>query len=171
MSIQLTHKNSSFLNKTFPIVLVCDGVKSPSNIGSLFRICDALGVSEIIFCNTELNINSSRLQKTARNTQKRVSYLKSEDIIATITNLEKEDYLITALEITDTSTSLENFSGSNNQKIALVIGNEQQGISERVLQKITQIIHIDMFGENSSMNVVQATSIALYSIIKKLYIY
>jgi len=171
MSIQLTHKTSSFLNKKFPLILICDGVKSPSNIGSLFRVCDALGVSEIIFCNPELNINSPRLQKTARNTQKKVSFSTSLDIIATIDKLEKENYSIVALEITDTSTSLENNLANKNQKIALVIGNEQQGISEEALQKCDQSVHINMYGENSSMNVVQATSIALYSIINKLYIY
>lgn len=171
MPTQLTHHNSLNNSKKFPIVLICDGVKSPSNIGSLFRICDALGVSETIFCNTALNINSPRLQKTARSTQKRVSFSESTDIIATIDKFKKEDYTIIALEITDSSTSLKNISADINQKMVLIIGNEQNGISKKVLQKVSQTIHIDMFGENSSMNVVQATSIALYSLINKLYIY
>ena len=171
MPAQLTHYNSNKDPKTFPIILVCDGVESPSNIGSLFRICEALGVSEIIFCNTVLSIKSSRLQKTARSTQKRVSFSESSNIFATIDNLKKEDFLIIALEITDNGISLEKFSAEKNKNIALIIGNEQHGISERVLQNVHQSIYITMFGENSSMNVVQATSIALFSMINKLYIY
>ncbi len=171
MSPQHTHNTSTFISKTFPIILVCDGVKSPSNIGSLFRICDALGVSEIIFCNSELNIKSPRLHKTARSTQNRVKYSDSSDIIETIEKLKKNDFTIVGLEITDSSISLETLSVEKDKKIALIIGNEQQGISKKVLEQIKITVHIDMFGENSSMNVVQATSIALYSIINKLYLY
>ena len=56
----------------------------------------------------------------------------------------------------------------NQQKIALVIGNEQLGISAEVLELVQQTIHIEMFGKNSSMNVVQAAGIGLYSLINKL---
>jgi len=171
MPTQLTHHSTLNISKIFPVVLICDGVKSPSNIGSLFRICDALGVSEIIFCNSEVNINSPRLQKTARSTQNRVKYSDSSDINETIEKLKKNDFTIVALEITDSSISLETLSVEKDKKIALIIGNEQQGISKKVLEQIKMAVHIDMFGENSSMNVVQATSIALYSIINKLYLY
>ncbi len=171
MPNQLTHYSTNNKTNKFPLVLICDGVQSPSNIGSLFRICDALGVSEIIFCDAIINHKSPRLQKTARSTQKKVTYSESKSITTTIENLKKSDYKIVALEITDTSISLENFTLPKDQKIALVIGNEQKGVSKEVLQTNPATIHIEMFGENSSMNVVQATSIALYSIINKLYIY
>ncbi len=171
MSSQHTHITTTFSVKKFPIVLVCDGVQSPSNIGSLFRICDALGVSEIIFCNAIINFKSPRLQKTARSTQKTVNYSESESTLATIENLKKNDFNIVALEITDTSIALKDFSLPIQQKIAIVIGNEQQGVSKEVLLHIPLAVHIDMFGENSSMNVVQATAIALHSIVNKLYLY
>ncbi len=171
MSSQHSHTSSTFSVKKFPIVLVCDGVESPSNIGSLFRICDALGVSEIIFCNALINFKSPRLQKTARSTQKKVSYSESTSIVTTIEKLKKNDFTIVTLEITDTSIALEKLSIQSNQKIALVIGNERQGVSKEVLQSNPLAVHIEMYGENSSMNVVQATAIALHSIVNKLYLY
>jgi len=171
MSSQHSHTTNTFSVKKFPIVVVCDGVQSPSNIGSLFRICDAFGVSEIIFCNAIINFKSPRLQKTARSTQKKVNYSESESIISTMENLKKNDFNIVALEITDTSIALKDFSLPIHQKIALVIGNEQQGLSKEVLQHTSLAIHIEMFGENSSMNVIQATAIALHSMVNKLYLY
>jgi tRNA G18 (ribose-2'-O)-methylase SpoU len=169
MPEQLTHCNTKNVSKLFSIILLCDGVKSPSNIGSLFRLCEALGVSEIVFYNSEMNINSSRLQKTARSTQKRVSYSKTFDILKTIAFYKSEGYQIISLEITDVSISVANFLADKNQKIILVIGNEQQGISKKVLEISDTIVKINMFGKNSSMNVVQATSIALYTLINKLF--
>ena len=171
MSSQHSHTSSTFSVKKFPIVLVCDGVESPSNIGSLFRICDALGVSEIIFCNALINFKSPRLQKTARSTQKKVSYSESTSIVTTIEKLKKNGFTIVALEITDSSIAIKDFSLPTNQKIALVIGNEQKGVSNEVLKYISIAVHIEMYGENSSMNVVQATAIALHSIVNKLYLY
>lgn len=171
MISQHTHTTTTFNIKNFPIVLVCDGVQSPSNIGSLFRISDALGISEIIFCDAIINFNSPRLQKTARSTQKKVKYSESESIVTSIEHLKKKDYKIVALEITDTSIAIENFVLPKDQKVALVIGNEQKGISNEVLQNNPATVHIEMYGENSSMNVVQAATIALHSIINKSYIY
>lgn len=171
MPDQLSHQETKNTLKTFPIVLMCDGVQSPSNIGALFRICEALGISEIVFCNTELNLSSSRLQKTARSTQKKVSYSVSNNGLEVISKLKKENYKIIALEITNSSVSLKDVEEKQHQKIALVVGNERLGISETILEACDKNVKIEMFGKNSSMNVVQATSIALYTLINKLYIY
>jgi len=170
MAIQRTHTSSSFTNKTFPIVLVCDGIHSPSNIGSLFRIADALGIAEIVFCNATINFKSPRLQKTARSTQKQVVFSESNNIKHTLDALKSKEYSLVALEITDNSMSLEEITFTKNEKIALIIGNEKTGVSNEVLQQANQCVQIEMYGKNSSMNVVQATSIALYAIINKLYI-
>ena len=171
MSLQQTHNTTPFLSKKFPVILVCDGVQSPSNIGSLFRICEAMGVLEVVFCNSKINFDSPRLKKTARSTQKKVSYSESSDILKTLEELQQKGFSPIALEITDNSVHVEKLSLAKNEKITLIIGNEKLGVSEIVLEYISQSIHIDMFGDNSSMNVVQATSIALYSIINKLYLY
>ena len=170
MTVQLTHKESKKKQHSFPLVLVCDGVQSPANIGAIFRICDAFGILKIIFCNSEINFYSPRLQKTARNTQLYVSYSEKENTLSTINNLKDDGFTIVSLEITDASVSIEKLPKLNDKKIAIVIGNEQQGISEEVLNNSDLCSHIEMYGKNSSMNVVQAASIALYTFINKFYI-
>ncbi len=168
MPNQLTHTSTDFPSKKFPIKIVCDGLQSPANVGALFRVSEAFGVSEIIFCNADINFDSSRLRKTARNTDKTVSYRISEDILAEIDLLTKENYKVITLELTDESIALEKIKLQTDEKIALVIGNEQHGVSEAVLDLISQSVHIQMFGDNSSLNVVQATGIALFNLTKLL---
>lgn len=164
---QLTHEESNYSQKVFPRVLVCDGLKSSSNIGALFRVCDGLGIPEIIFCNTEINFNSPRLKKTARNTQRYISYSEKKHTLSTINNLKDNDLKIIALEITDSSESIENLSLLSDQKIELIIGNEQEGVPDSALTNSDLCLHVDMYGKNSSMNVTQATSIVLYTLINK----
>ena len=50
----------------------------------------------------------------------------------------------------------------------MIVGNENFGISESVLKKVDQTVHITMYGNNSSMNVVQATAIGLYVLTKQM---
>lgn len=167
MTIQHSHHTSNFIPQKFPIVLLCDGVQSPANIGSLFRISEAFGVEKIIFCNATIDFSSARLRKTARNTIEKTAYSASGDILAELEQLKLQNYELVALEIADSSIGLESFHPSNN-KIALVIGNERHGISDEVLALVSGIVHIRLYGTNSSINVSQATGIALYSLINKL---
>jgi len=85
-----------------------------------------------------------------------------------VERLKNDGYLILALEITSKSKPIHTLAFSKEKPIALVVGDENFGVSERILQLSQTVIHIDMFGQNSSMNVVQATNIALYEITKQL---
>ena len=142
-------------------------MNNAANIGSLLRISDALGVEELIFCGENLQL-SKRMKKTSRSTEKYVSHKVESDILQVVTSLKAKRYFIIALEITDSSTSLDDFTLNTNQPIALIIGNENIGVSEDILKLADEIVHIKMFGENTSMNVVQATSIILYELTKQL---
>ncbi len=168
MARQHSHTTTPFSTKKFPVSVICDQVQSPANIGALFRICDAFGVSEVLFGNPNVSFSSSRLRRTSRDTHKKVNYRVCEDIISEIKKLKEKEYRVLVLEITDDSIPLEKLKFSASGKIALVIGNERHGISDPVLQQADQSVHITMHGENSSMNVVQATAIALHAITNKL---
>ena len=165
--MQLNHYNSTFKKQKFPITLICDNVTNAPNIGSLLRISDALGVEELIFCGENSQLGK-RMKKTSRSTEKYVSYKEESDILQVVTSLKAKRYFIIVLEITDSSISLDDFILNTNQPIALIIGNENVGVSEDILKLAGEIVHIKMFGENTSMNVVQATSITLYELTKQL---
>ncbi len=164
MTLQLTHTTTPFRSQKSNIVLLCDGVQSPANIGSIFRICDSFGVQEIIFCNASINFKSTRLLRTARDTVTKTQYRCVEDIHFEIETLKLKKYTIIALEISKKSIPLNQFTLKNNSNIALIIGSERTGISEDILKKTNKAIHIEMYGQNSSMNVVQATAITLYAL-------
>ncbi|GGG48791.1 TrmH family RNA methyltransferase [Bizionia arctica] len=163
---QLTHYNTHFKKQTFPIILVCDNITNAPNIGSLFRTADAFGIDKIIFCGSKIPLGR-KMTKTSRATEKVISYEEIESISEMIQHLKAEEYQIVSLEITNNSQSLEDVIFPKNKKIALIIGDENFGVSEAVLNLSDAIIHINMFGQNSSMNVVQATSITLYEMTRQ----
>ena len=164
--MQLNHYNSKFKAKKFPIVLLTDHVVRPANVGGLFRIADAFGVQKLILGGTmELN---RKVWNTSRATEKVVEYEQKGDLRPTLGQLRKEGYVLVGLEITDSSTAIASIALKKEQKIALVIGAERHGINEAVLKALDFCCHVEMYGQNSSMNVVQATSIALYTLTNKL---
>jgi tRNA G18 (ribose-2'-O)-methylase SpoU len=164
MTKQHSHSTSPFEPKSFPITILCDHLTSPANIGALFRIADAFGVSSIILTTSDINFTSNRLLLTARGTLSKVNYKLTDDLLAEIRLLKQREYLILALEISNDSIPLHSLSIQGCKRIALLIGNERHGISDTALELADQIIHIPMYGQNSSMNVIQATGIALYSL-------
>ncbi|WP_345007368.1 TrmH family RNA methyltransferase [Snuella lapsa] len=165
--MQLNHYNTNFTKRIFPVVLVCDQVSNAPNLGSLFRISDAFGVEKLMLCGEDISLGR-KLTKTSRSTEKFVNYTICKSTLETVIELKNNDYQIISLEITTNSTPIHNFSLSNKKPIALIVGDENFGISDSILKISDVIIHIDMFGNNSSMNVVQATNIALYEITKQL---
>lgn len=165
--MQLTHYNSKFKKQKHTITVVCDNVTNAPNIGSLFRIADAFGIEELIFCGTNVSLGK-RIKKTSRSTEKYISHTIIENIESQIDALKSKNYYLIALEITEQSQPIIEFKLNSNQPIALIIGDENFGVSETVLNRVDSVVHINMYGNNSSMNVVQAASIALYEITKQL---
>ncbi len=164
--MQLTHYNSKFKQQQFPVTVVCQNVSNAPNIGSLFRACDAFGIEKLIFCGTDIPLGR-KMTKTSRATEKSVNYEMHKSALEVVNKLKENNYFILSLEISTNSQALNKVKFNPYQPIALIIGDENFGVSEEVLKISDAIVHINMFGQNSSMNVVQATSITLYEITKQ----
>ena len=167
---QLTHQQTQFEAKKFPICIVTDGLQSPANIGGVLRLMEAFGVGELFLCESGVDLNSSRLKRTARSAERAVTIHRfdtTRTALEHITNKAPNTQII-ALEITTNSIPLAQLDLDSSAPIALILGGESQGVSPEVLARCQTATHIPMYGSNSSMNVAQATAIALYSISQQL---
>lgn len=164
---QYNHQETRNEQNTFPITIICEDIRSPNNIGMIFRIAEAFGIESIYFCNSPYSENTPKIEKIARDTQKYVPHSYEENIEKVISLFKKQKYHLTGLEITNASTSIFEFDFKKHDKLALFIGSERNGISENTLKKLDSIIQIPMFGKNSSINVVNALSIGIYEIVKQ----
>ena len=165
--MQLDHYTSPFRKRQFPITVVCDHVTNAPNVGSLFRTADAFGIEKLIFCGDHVPLGR-KMTKTSRATEKSVPYEIANDALEVVQQLKSQGYYLLALEVTSKSTTLADFNFPKHQSIALVVGDENFGVSSAILELCDAILHIPMFGQNSSMNVVQATSITLYEMTKQI---
>ena len=168
MSKQLSHSETTFNRRTFPITLICDHITFQPNIGSLFRICEAFGVEKIIFIGEDIALTPRKINRTSRNTHLHVPHQVIPTVDEALQYLQEKEYEIIALEITDNSVPLQSLKLDTKKPTALIAGSEIYGISPKLLQVALQTVHITMYGENSSMNVVNAVAVALYDITCKI---
>lgn len=165
--MQLQHNTTHFEKKTLPITVVCDSIYFQENIGSVFRLCDAFGVKKIILFGKKLIFSERKINKTSRSTHKYLHYeiIYEKEIL--IDQLKNNFQQIIGIEITNNSIPLTNFEFDSSKETAIVIGSEVFGISENILNFCNHVVHIPMFGTNSSMNVTHALSIVLYTFTQK----
>ncbi len=139
-------------------IVVAYQFKSPENMGHIIRLASNFGCSKVIFIGNELSVRHNKVKKVAGAAAGQVQWLFcAQD---SWINHIPSDYTIVALETTENSENI--ISSTLPKKMALVLGNEIQGLSGEMLAQCTHFYHIPMIGTIKSMNVSHACSVALY---------
>lgn len=167
---QLEHNDHQSKATTHPIRLLAHDITVPMNIGSLFRISDALGVEKIYLSGDTPTPPNNKIRKTSRSTEKYVDHQAINNPVELIEKLKKQKYTVIALEITSDSIPLQELTLEKDAKVCLILGSENTGVSEELLKLADITTHIPMLGHNSSMNVSTACGIAVYEVTKFLRI-
>ncbi len=166
-NIQLDHNHHHAETGKYPVCFLAHDIDVPMNIGSLFRIADAFGIERIYLSGTSPVPPNSKIKKTSRSTEKYVSFSYEASPANLVKRLKSEGYTLISLEITSSSIDIRDLSVSNNEKVCLILGSESSGVCQELLDASDQTIHIPMLGQNSSMNVATACSIATFEIIRR----
>ena len=165
MQKQLSHcefKQTQRENKN-DIIFVLDNLEYEKNIGSAFRLADAFNIEKIIIISNKF-LDFKKLQKTARSCESKVSCTICENEESALKEIEKLKYTPVCVEITTTSKPLREIDFALLDKVALIVGNEKYGISNFLLEKVPLSCHIEMYGQNSSMNVATSLAIVAYKV-------
>ena len=164
---QLEYSETVNYARVFPLVVLCEDFHSPKNVGMVFRICEVMGVQHLYLIGTSPHPPSRKLSKAARSAEKKVPFSWEANITALLQQLKTENYTLIGLEVTSESKDIRTFDFSSFDKIALVVGAENYGISEATLRQLDWAIKIPMYGKITSLNVATALSIGLYEITKQ----
>lgn len=167
---ELKRKSIEEYNQTkkIPLILLLDNIRSLNNIGAIFRSSDAFRVEKIILCGITATPPHNDIHKTALGAEDSVKWEYSENIINSIKKLKVEDYLISALELTTNSISLDKLQLKKEGKYALIVGNEVKGVQQEVVDLCDISIEIPQEGTKHSLNVSVATAVALWEFYKQL---
>ncbi len=150
-----------------PITIVLDNVRSMHNVGSVFRTADAFLAEQIILCGFTPQPPHRDIQKTALGATETVNWNFSESAIDAVKALLNKGYSIYAIEQVKQSIMLNNYEWNGTDKIAIIFGNEVDGVSEELLPFCKAAIEIPQLGTKHSLNISVSAGIVLWHLVRK----
>jgi len=153
-----TYKKS----KKTPIVLVLDNVRSMHNVGSIFRTADAFNIEKIILCGITATPPNREIAKTALGATESVDWAYVEKTEIAVEQLKNEAYTLACVEQVKESVFLHEISYDNQEKLALIFGNEVEGVQQNVVDACDIAIEIPQFGTKHSFNIAISVGIVLW---------
>jgi len=148
-----------------PMVVVLDNVRSMNNIGSVFRTADAFLLEAIYLCGVTAQPPHREIQKTALGATETVNWKHFETTIDAVNSLKAEGYKVYAVEQADQSIMLDKFTPAEG-KIALVFGNEVNGVDQAVIDICDACVEIPQFGTKHSLNISVSVGIVVWEVAK-----
>lgn len=153
-------------NKT--ILLVLENLRSVENTGSIFRTAEGLGVTKIYLVGTtpapidRFGRKRTDFAKVSLGSEEMLEWEYRKEISLLLQELREQNFQIISLEQSERSVDIKSFKPK--QQLALIVGNEVDGVSRAALELSDKIVEIEMRGEKESLNVSVSTGIALYEL-------
>lgn len=154
--------------KKIPLVIVLDNIRSLNNIGSVFRTADAFLVEEIYLCGITAQPPHREIQKTALGATESVNWIYVDNTLDAIQKLKEKDFKIVSVEQTENSTMLNKLEVKPNEKMALIFGNEVNGVEQTVVDASDIVVEIPQHGTKHSLNISVSVGVVVWELQKKL---
>ena len=151
-----------------PIIVVLDNIRSLNNIGSVFRTSDAFIIEKIYLCGITAQPPHKDIHKTALGSTDSVDWEYVESTIELIEKLKDSKIKIASIEQADNSTKLQDFEIEQNQKYAVVFGNEVKGVQQEVVSASDYCVEIPQYGTKHSLNISVSCGLVLWDLFKKI---
>ena len=145
---------------TNDIVVILDHLEDSHNLGAIIRTCEAAGIKDIILPKDRSVQVNSTVMKTSDGCLDRVNLYQVTNLVQTITYLKKQGFWIIGTDMAGTDYKTIDYRG----KIAIIIGNEGNGMSRLVKESCDFIASIPMYGTVNSLNASVATGIILFEV-------
>lgn len=153
--------------KKNPVTIILDNVLDTYNVGSIFRLADAVAAEKVILCGQTLTPPNSRIKKASINTTGWVNWEYAAIAKEAIEELRTQNPM-TKIVAVEQDVRSKPFNKVDYQlPLAIVVGNETTGVSKEVLDMADLIVELPMWGVNKSLNVMVSCGIILYEIMSR----
>ena len=144
------------------IYIICDNILDTYNIGSIFRLADAIGASCVYLCGESETPPNIKIHRAAIGTDKWVPWQYASTAVEAISNIKSQISNIKIVAIEQTKKSKDFRQIEYKEPIAFVVGHETSGVSKETLALCDEVVEIPMYGVNVSLNVMVSLAIILY---------
>lgn len=141
-------------------VLILDRVQDPGNLGTIIRTADAFAFDCIILGKGTTSLYGQKVIRSTQGSNFHIDCFDNIDLVNLLDKMSNFNIFATSLKADKYIEQLNNISG----KVAVVFGNEGAGVSEKILEKVSNLLKISMPGRAESLNVSIAAGIVMHYI-------
>jgi TrmH family RNA methyltransferase len=136
--------NSENISFNEDIIVVLDGIQDPGNLGTILRTVDSVNLKQIILSENTADAYNPKVVRSTMGAIFRLNIVESKNIVETLKNIKKNKYkvMVTSLQTEKTIYTV------NYNKKAIVIGNEANGVSNKVMELADEKVKIPMLRKN-----------------------
>lgn len=149
------------------VIVVLENIRSMQNVGSVFRTADAFLVEAIYLIGYTPQPPHRDIHKTALGATETVNWKYFAKTSEAITELKDNGYKLFGIEQAEGSMLLQDFEKEKEEKIALIFGNEAEGVEQETLLQCDGCIEIPQFGSKHSLNISVAAGVVLWEIVRE----
>lgn len=142
-------------------VVVIDGVVDTTNIGAIFRSAAALGIDAVLLTPTSCDPLNRRAVRVSMGSVFLVPWTWLD---APIENLRSEGFRTAAMALTDRSVPIDHPTLAEEEKLAIIMGTEGDGLAHNVIEKADYVVRIPMSHHVDSLNVAAAAAVAFWEL-------
>jgi 23S rRNA (guanosine2251-2'-O)-methyltransferase len=142
------------------LLLVLDQVTDPHNVGAIMRSAVAFGASAIVTTNRHSPAESGVLAKAASGALELIAHIEVRNLAEALETLRQQGFMTLGLDSEGPDMLENSFEGA---RIALVLGAEGKGLRQKTRQTVDRLARLDLPGPIRSLNVSNATAVALYA--------
>ncbi len=154
--------------KKLEVIVVLDDIRSHHNTGAIFRTCDAFACKAVYLCGITGTPPHRDIHKTALGATETVDWKYFNSAIEAVKELKSDGYKIIVLEIAEGSMKISDYNPHTSDKIAVILGNEVNGVQQKILDICDYCLEIPQYGTKHSLNVSVSGGIAIWEICKKI---
>lgn len=144
-------------------IVLIDSVQDPGNLGTIIRTCDAFNFRQIILGPGTVDPFNEKVLRSAQGSHFNVQLLE-ENLNEAIRDLQQVGYHVVATALDEKATPLEHFAAHQHKPLAVIFGNEGQGVRPDLIEMANESLYITMSGRQESLNVAIAAAITLYEL-------
>ncbi len=145
------------------VSLLLQSVEYPYNVGAIFRLAEGANASWLILSGLTPRPPNPTIEKVGRYKSRKIRWSYIPDPLKAVDIIADDGYSIIALELTD--SALPYFKYDYPEKVCLVVGHEDHGVTKATLARCDGVVFVPMYGQGRSHNVQTALSIVLYHVL------
>jgi len=152
--------------KRNPVYFILDDVLDTYNVGTIFRLADAIAVEKIYLCAGTQTPPNTKVKKASVNTWQWVNWEYKKTALEAINELRADVPKIKIMAVEQAKNSRPYDKVKYRLPLALVVGNETRGVHSEVLTATDSIVELPLLGINTSLNVIVALSVVAYQVLE-----